>query len=144
MASGQIDACILIVDDDADVRAMLRRWTEHRSRQILEAANAEEALALCIRHDVDVALCDVEMPGKDGLWLASQLTAISQRIMVLFVTGLDSLPPRSTLAPRVDGYLVKPLQREHLIKAVVAATARARAAQSAPLIEALDPTLIDF
>ncbi len=66
---------LLIVDDEPPARAKLRRLLAAMPGigQVIEAANATEALALVEQHEPDAALLDIQMPGRSGLELALAL-----------------------------------------------------------------------
>lgn len=112
---------VLVADDDPEIRALLARWLADGPFDLRMADSATAALDLCRTERVDVAICDVMMPGHDGLWLADQLRRHAPATQVIFGTALDDLPGMRTLAPGVAGYLVKPFQRAHVRAAVEAA-----------------------
>lgn len=109
---------ILIVDDDPDIRALLRHWLAGRPYEVRLASSAIEALDASRREHINVVLCDVMMPDRDGLWLVEQLGQVSPGTRVIFGTAVDDLSPAFTLRPSVCSYLVKPFQRSQLIGAI--------------------------
>src|SRR5258708_37166936 len=64
---------VLIVDDEPAVRDLMSRWVASLGLRAHTAANADEALATLRDEHYDLAVIDVMMPGRDGLWLATQL-----------------------------------------------------------------------
>jgi signal transduction histidine kinase/CheY-like chemotaxis protein len=80
---------ILLVEDDADVRRVIRRFLQERGYRVLEASRASEALDLFQQHDgtVDLVITDVVMPGTSGRELVERLTSIRPEIRVLYVSG---------------------------------------------------------
>lgn len=80
---------LLLVDDEPMVRAAVRRSAERRGWSVLETASAEEALQVLGRESVDVALCDLKMPGIGGQGFYEVLHQSSHRLLerCLFVTG---------------------------------------------------------
>ncbi|MGH9144476.1 MAG: response regulator, partial [Vicinamibacterales bacterium] len=60
---------VLIVDDDARIRDVLARWLVLGGYETQEAGDTDAALERLASGECDVALCDVMMPGRDGLWL---------------------------------------------------------------------------
>ncbi|MGE0447212.1 MAG: response regulator [Vicinamibacterales bacterium] len=105
---------VLIVDDDDGVRRVLTRWVGDLGHQVLVACDADAALELMGQNAVDVALCDVKMPGRDGIWLVDQLRRGYPRTSIVMATGLTELDPMVTLRPGVVGYIVKPFNRDEL------------------------------
>src|SRR5207247_5517920 len=66
-------ASVLIVDDEPGVRNLMARWVASMGLNAKTAASADEALAALQAQQCDVAVIDVMMPGRDGLWLVKQL-----------------------------------------------------------------------
>ena len=64
---------ILIAEDDADIRAVLRLYLESEGFGVLEAPDGEKALALALEQNPDAAILDVMMPGMDGFRLTRAL-----------------------------------------------------------------------
>jgi DNA-binding NtrC family response regulator len=105
---------ILVVDDDPNIRTLLRRALEHMGHQVIEAADAPSAIALLERTRVSLVLCDVRMPGLDGVWLVDQIVTRFPGVPVVLATGVTEMDPRVTLRPGVIGYLTKPFRLEPL------------------------------
>jgi DNA-binding NtrC family response regulator len=108
----------LIVDDEAGVREVLSRWLAVDGYEVREADTAEAALAAMAAACADVVLCDVEMPGQGGLWLAAQLRDRYPMSAMVLATALDSVPPATSLQSGIVEYLVKPFDRAHVASAV--------------------------
>ena len=78
---------VLLVEDEATVRKLTRELLENDGYRVLEAADAEEALALALRHDFDLLLTDVVMPRMKGPELAQRLREQRPSLPVLFMSG---------------------------------------------------------
>jgi DNA-binding NtrC family response regulator len=112
-------ADVLIVDDDPPMRHLLRRFLEPAGYWVREAGSAREALAQIAESAPAVALCDVHMPGgANGLWLAEQIRLQAPATAIVLVTGDPEIPPTESLRSGVVGYLLKPLNREVLVRIV--------------------------
>jgi CheY-like chemotaxis protein len=109
---------VLIVDDESKVRELLRRWLEKAGYQTLEASDAASALETLSAHAAGVVLCDVHMPGQDGLRLAQQIREQHPTIAIVFATGVAALPPADTLRDGVVAYVLKPFDQAPLLDAV--------------------------
>jgi DNA-binding NtrC family response regulator len=109
---------ILIVDDEAAVREVLGRWLTAAGYETREAETAEAALEVMARACADVVMCDVEMPGEGGLWMAEQLRERYPTTAMVLATALDSVPPATSLKSGIVQYLVKPFQRESVLSAI--------------------------
>src|SRR5882672_12446294 len=112
--SEQVSGTILVVDDDEGVRRVLTRWVADMGYAVQAADGAEKALEVMRDIEVDVALCDVRMPGHDGIWLLDQMRRFHPDIASVLATGLLEMDPMVTLRPGVVGYIVKPFNRDDL------------------------------
>lgn len=115
---------VLLVEDSAAIRALVRRMLAAGGHTVLEAAGGAAALAACREHQPDVVLLDVEMPEMSGwdVLAAMKSDADLRDVPVVFLTG------RSDTADMVDGlrlgahdYLRKPCEPTELLARVQAA-----------------------
>jgi response regulator RpfG family c-di-GMP phosphodiesterase len=110
---------VLIVDDENGVRDLLARWLEAGGYSVTTAASADEALGRLEVSPPAVALCDIRMPGRDGLWLAERIRASYPETAVIMATGVQDVGPAvQTLRQGVIDYLTKPFGRDRLQEAV--------------------------
>jgi DNA-binding NtrC family response regulator len=109
---------VLIVDDESGIREILTRWLSAEGYDTREAVDAETALEEMAIAAADVVMCDVEMPGHGGLWLAAQLGERFPAAAIVLATGLNSVPPANSLKPSIVAYLVKPFTRSVVVEAV--------------------------
>lgn len=114
---------ILVVDDEAPIRELLSRWLEAEGYDLREADSAERALEMMAQRSAAVVLCDIEMPGHGGLWLAEQLREGYPASAMILATALDSVPPSTSFKPGIIDYLVKPFERASVVRAVAASAA---------------------
>lgn len=112
---------VLIVDDENGVRDLMTRWLEAGGYSVMAAANAEEALGrLESSSPPAVALCDIRMPGHDGLWLAERIRQRYPETAVIMATGVQDVGPAvESLRQGVIDYLTKPFGRDRLREAVL-------------------------
>lgn len=102
-------ARILIVDDDELVRASLELEAEEQGYWTATAGSGEEALQLAQRQSFDVVVCDIRMPGMDGLEAITRLKELLPTARFIVITGYASPDtPVRALKLRVDDYLLKP------------------------------------
>ena len=117
---------VLLADDQALVRGGFRLILEHAEdiTVVAEAADGEQAIALCREHTPDIALLDVRMPGVDGLQAAEVLLAEPKPPKVLMLTTfqIDDYI-YAALRMGASGYLLKDVDPPELIAAVRAAYA---------------------
>jgi signal transduction histidine kinase len=118
MAGGQSDrARILVVDDDAERRELLRTWLEPE-HEVLEAGGGRAALAAVERGGVDLVLLDVLMPDLGGIETCRALRAIrpdAGLVPVLLLSALAGPENRiEGLAAGADDYITLPCEPEEL------------------------------
>jgi two-component system response regulator AlgR len=114
---------ILIVDDEAHARSRLAAMlAELGGPYELCAAvtDGEQALAACAAQAIDVALLDIRMPGIDGLEVARRLAEQPLPPAVIFTTAYDE-HAMAAFDSQAVGYLLKPIRREQLRKALTQA-----------------------
>jgi response regulator RpfG family c-di-GMP phosphodiesterase len=110
---------VLIVDDENNVRDLMARWLESGGYSVVTAASAEEALQRLEAATPAVALCDIRMPGHDGLWLADRIRQAYPETAVIMATGVQDVGPAvQSLRQGVIDYLTKPFGRDRLREAV--------------------------
>lgn len=112
-------ARILVVDDDAAVRAGLRRsLVRHFKADVAEAANGVLALEHLVRHPCDLVLLDLKMPVLDGLKTLQTIRKSPRRdIPVVMLTGMaDAQQVKEALRLGVVHYLVKPVDASELVE----------------------------
>lgn len=109
---------ILVVDDDDGVRRVLCQWVKRLGYDVLSAENAEAALQVMDQSLVEVAICDVRMPGADGIWLADRIRERFPTVPVILATGLNEMDPSVTLRPGVVAYVVKPFSNGEIVGAI--------------------------
>jgi two-component system KDP operon response regulator KdpE len=125
-----IAAKILIVEDDAHIRRLLRVAVERAGYRAAEAANAREGLSLLDIDKPDLVLLDLGLPDRDGLELVQ---LIKPRAAVIVVSARENTREKvAALDLGADDYLTKPFDTEELLARIRTAL-RHRLAQEAPL-----------
>lgn len=114
-------AKVLIVDDEPRVRELMRRQLEHSGHDLYDAEDAQAALDAMAQTPCDVIFCDIQMPGRDGLWLTAELRKLYPMSAVVLATGVSSVPPKVSMQAGVLAYLVKPFTRQALLTSLATA-----------------------
>jgi response regulator RpfG family c-di-GMP phosphodiesterase len=111
---------ILLVDDDAGLRALLRTTFEAVDVELEEADDAPAATEAVRRHRPDVVVLDVRMPGGSGLDLCRDLKAdpATDGISVVLLTGSDGGTAESAAAAGADAFIRKPFSPLELLSIV--------------------------
>ena len=104
---------MLYVEDNAELREILRKMLEGERREVVACASAEEALALWNASHFDVLVSDISLPGMSGTDLARQVLAQDPERWVVLCSGYEYGDALRTLGPRVRA-LAKPFELEDL------------------------------
>src|SRR4051812_25367406 len=111
-------ARILIIDDNVTFRSLLRQYLERIGYEVAEAGEGEEGLRLHRNRPVDLVLCDLFMPGKEGLEMIQELRQVS-RVPIIAITGDGPAYAPAMLRPAqvlgADRTLLKPLDTNVLL-----------------------------
>lgn len=131
-------ATILVVDDEPDIREVMRFALENAEFQVIEAGHADEARRLLAHETPDLILLDWMLPGRSGLELAQQLkqSAKTRTIPIIMVSARGEEEDRiKGLDTGADDYIAKPFSPREMVARVNAVLRRARPEQLAEEIE---------
>lgn len=113
---------ILVIDDDVQVRGMLRAVLQEAGYEILEAEDGNKGLRLFRDNEVDLIITDIIMPDKEGLETIMDLKRESSDVRIIAISGGARVGPFSylTLAEKFGAHRVfsKPLPMQELLKAI--------------------------
>jgi CheY-like chemotaxis protein len=99
---------ILIVEDNAGVRRMLRRAVERLATEIRESENGEDAIKAYAEQSPDLVLMDIHMPQMDGLTATRQIRRFHPHARVLIVTAYEDEELRTAAREAgACGYVLK-------------------------------------
>lgn len=117
---------VLVIDDDEDIRRLVRKVLDRESYKMLEANNGQDGLTLTFTELPDLIVLDRQMPGMDGLEVLRKLRAqlTTRHIPVILLTAMRDVDQRvKGLQSGADDYVLKPFAPREL-RARVAATLR--------------------
>jgi DNA-binding response OmpR family regulator len=115
-------ATVLVVEDERDIREVLRRFLERAGHSVLTARTGAEGLRLIDRSEVDLVLLDLGLPDIDGIDI---LREVSDRLPVVVLTARSDTQDRITgLRLGADDYIVKPFSPTEVVLRVRAVLAR--------------------
>lgn len=112
---------MLVVDDDPQVLKLLRVNFELEGFEVMSAVNGEEALEMVGRDTPDVVVCDVMMPGIDGLEVVRRLRAHPDTVslpLVVVSAKAQRADVRVGITLGADEYVTKPFDPAELIEIV--------------------------
>lgn len=117
---------LLIVDDDDDLRTMLRIALEDERYRVVDAEDAERALYELSRHAVDAVLVDIRLPGMNGLELCREIRRRSRVPVVAVTAQAESEDMVAVLDAGADDYVAKPIKIPELVARLRSVLRRAR------------------
>jgi two-component system, OmpR family, phosphate regulon response regulator OmpR len=106
---------ILVLDDDAELRALLERYLSGNGFTVRAVADAEQLYRLLSRERFDALVLDVSMPGEDGLAVCARLRALGEWLPIVMLTARDDLISKVVgLEMGADDYMSKPFEPREL------------------------------
>jgi DNA-binding response OmpR family regulator len=130
---------LLVIDDEQQIRALLREWLSREDFRVDEAADGQSALALVAANKYDLLITDLRLRGgMDGVELVKRARQHDRELRSLFISGVEE--PRSE-NPDYDDFVTKPFNRGELIGCVWELLYRHRGARIAP--RPLQPLQVD-
>lgn len=127
---------VLVVDDNDDIRFMIRYVLEQRGYRVLEAGDGLEAVERAQSFQPDLILMDLSLPGLDGISALSLIRgqAESRDMQVIAVSGHAAAEDiAAARAAGFDDYLTKPIDVDHLEGVLVERLSRKRSVGSGRL-----------
>ena len=113
---------VLVVDDSQSIRQHVRTTLAEGGFEVVEAVDGVDALqTLTTRTDIDVVICDVNMPRLDGLGLVKKLRELpaSKFLPILMLTTeVDPVKKKVAKDAGATGWLVKPFQPHQLLTTI--------------------------
>ena len=125
-------ARVLVVDDEADIRHLVRELLERAGHDVVEAGDGSEGLRVFFSAQPDLVVLDVSMPGLDGWGTLERIRELSD-VPVLMLTAQDGeLAKVRGLRGGADDYVTKPFGRQELLARVEANLRRRRTDPDTP------------
>ena len=117
---------VLVVDDEAHIRTVLRGYLEADGFDVAEAADGEDALAALRDKPSDLVLLDVMLPGIDGLEVLRRLRSFSDAYVILVTARAEEVDKLVGLGVGADDYVTKPFSPREVTARVKAVLRRDR------------------
>jgi DNA-binding response OmpR family regulator len=118
---------ILVVDDDADIRELVRTLLERAGHEVIEAADGRAGLKALYAAPADLVILDVTMPELDGWATLERIRDVSEVPVLMLTARADELERVRGLTGGADDYVAKPFGRQELIARVQALLRRSGA-----------------
>lgn len=111
---------ILIVDDEANIRSLLRKYAEFEGYAVEEAADGLRAVEMCRKTDYDLIVMDVMMPEMDGFTALREIRRFSQAPVLMLSARGEEYDRIHGFELGVDDYVVKPFSPRELMMRIAA------------------------
>jgi two-component system, OmpR family, KDP operon response regulator KdpE len=124
---------LLVVDDESQIRRVVRTTLVSNGYEVSEAVNGEEALRMVRASEFDLVLLDVNMPGKSGIETCREIRTLGSQPAIIMVTVRDSEADKvEALDAGADGYVTKPFGISELLARIRAVLRRTVDSPSLP------------
>ncbi|MCI8332732.1 MAG: response regulator transcription factor [Clostridiales bacterium] len=115
---------ILIVDDEENIRTLIRKYAEFEGHSTHEAANGMEAVELCRKNAYDIIIMDIMMPLLDGFSACRKIKEFSDIPVIMLSARGEEYDKISGFEMGVDDYVVKPFSPKELMLRIEAVMKR--------------------
>jgi len=117
---------ILVVDDEPELRRMLRRYLESEGFEVSEAADGDGVLTRLRDSSADLIILDVGLPGKDGFEVLRMIRGESEVPVIMLTARTEEIDRVVGLTVGADDYVTKPFSPRELVARVRAVLRRGR------------------
>jgi len=129
------DRIILVVDDEPQIRRVLRATLSSNGYDVVEAKNGEEAIEAVLRERPDLILLDVNMPGMNGLEACAKIRLSFDGPIIMVTVRNSEQDKIRALDSGADDYVVKPFATGELLARIRAALRRFSSEEPTPRVE---------
>ena len=107
---------ILVVDDDKNIRYVIKELLESNGYVAFEAKNAEDALEVLEKEHIDLAVVDIMMPGTDGYELTKEIRDFNQDFPILMLSAKQMPDDRKRgFLAGIDDFMSKPIDTDEFL-----------------------------
>ncbi|WP_313340136.1 response regulator transcription factor [Sedimentibacter sp.] len=124
-------AKILICDDEAGLRAVIKRYAIFEGHEVAEAGDGMEAVELCRNNTFDIIIMDIMMPGLDGFSAVKKIRETSDMPVIMLSARGEEYDKVLGFEVGVDDYVVKPFSSKEIMLRVGAILRRVEKSSSA-------------
>ena len=115
---------ILVVDDEARIRSIIKKYAEFEGHTVTEAGDGMEAVHLCRTQSFDIIILDIMMPELDGFSACREIRKISQTPIIMLSARGEEYDKINGFGLGIDDYVVKPFSPKELMLRVEAVMKR--------------------
>jgi len=106
---------ILVVDDEARIRTIIRKYAEFEGHTVSEAANGMDAVLLCRQNTYDIIIMDIMMPELDGFSACREIRKICKRPIIMLSARGEEYDRINGFELGIDDYVMKPFSPRELM-----------------------------
>ena len=106
---------ILVVDDEARIRSIIKKYAEFEGHSVTEAADGMEAVHFCRNSEFDIIIMDIMMPELDGFSACREIRKISQTPIIMLSARCEEYDKINGFELGIDDYVVKPFSPKELM-----------------------------
>lgn len=129
---------ILVVDDEANIREVLKEYAEFEGHQVDEAGDGMQAIELAKKNDYDVIIMDVMMPRLDGYSACKEIRKFKQTPVLMLSARGEEYDKLFGFELGIDDYVVKPFSPKEVMARINVIVKRNSAAQSPAAIAEIE------
>ncbi|MDR0569922.1 MAG: response regulator transcription factor [Clostridiales Family XIII bacterium] len=136
---------LLVVDDEAKIRAVIREYAEFNGFKVSEAADGMSAVSMCREQGFDIVVLDIMMPKLDGFTACKEIKKLGDTPVIMLSARGEEYDKLFGFELGIDDYIVKPFSPKELMARINAVLARRRPeAASAPEVLEFDGLRINI
>ena len=106
---------ILVVDDEARIRSIVKKYAEFEGHSVTEAADGMEAVHFCRSAEFDIIIMDIMMPELDGFSACREIRKVSQTPIIMLSARAEEYDKINGFELGIDDYVVKPFSPKELM-----------------------------
>lgn len=129
-------ARLLIVDDEQNIREVIREYSEFNGHEVTEAADGMSAVGLCKLNDYDLIVMDIMMPKLDGYSACKEIRKTKDIPIIMLSARGEEYDKLFGFELGIDDYVVKPFSPKELMARINAVLSR-KSGASAPVSEVM-------
>lgn len=134
---------ILVVDDDTNIRKLIRAVLEAENYTVFTAMNGEDALNVMEKEHIDLVVLDIMMPKMDGYSFTKFLREQNNNLPILMVSAKQQPSDKHKgFIVGTDDYITKPIDQEEMLLRIKALLRRAKIVSERQII--IDDVIIDY
>ena len=117
---------ILVVDDEARIRSIIKKYAEFEGHRVTEAADGMEAVHFCRTNDFDIVIMDIMMPELDGFSACREIRKISSIPIIMLSARSEEYDKINGFELGIDDYVTKPFSPKELMLRIEAVMKRVK------------------